>query len=112
LARSPSFQCKAARQPVARPAMRSTPTPKQPKHGARRVLVTGADQHQVLAVIRGLGLKGVPVVACGSETRSLGFYSRFTQQRYVYPSQHGARERFIDAILKFLGGRGAEMHLN
>jgi len=77
-----------------------------------RVLVTGADQHQGLAVIRGLGLKGVPVVACGSETRSLGFYSRFTQQRYVYPSQHGDRERFIDAILKILGESGAEMIIN
>src|SRR5439155_1208678 len=62
--------------------------------------------------IRGLGLKGVPVVACGSETRSLGFYSRFTQQRYVYPSQHGDRERFIDAILKILGESGAEMIIN
>ena len=31
-----------------------------------KVLVTGAEEHQGLAVIRGLGLAGVPVVACGA----------------------------------------------
>lgn len=39
--------------------------------GAPKVLVTGAETHQGLAVIRGLA--GVPVVACGAHRRSLGF---------------------------------------
>src|ERR1044071_1850602 len=89
--------------------MRSSP---RAKRGAMKVLVTGADQHQGLAVIRGLGLKGVPVVACGAERRSLGFYSRFTKEHYVYPSQHADRERFIEAILKILDESGAEMIIN
>src|SRR6266571_3246778 len=82
------------------------------RRGPMKVLVTGADQHQGLAVIRGLGLKGVPVVACGSETKSLGFYSRFTKEHYAYPSQHGDRERFIEAIMKILDESGAEMIIN
>ena len=51
-----------------------------------RVLVTGADQHQGLAVIRGLGLAGIPVVACGPCRWSLGFHSRYTVERA--PRQH------------------------
>ena len=51
-----------------------------------KVLVTGAEEHQGLAVIRGLGLAGVPVVACGASRRSLGFYSRFASEGYSYAS--------------------------
>ena len=49
-----------------------------------RVLVTGADQHQGLAVIRGLGLAGVDVIAAGAEEHSIGFYSRHTVERVRY----------------------------
>lgn len=54
--------------------------------GIGRVLVTGADQHQGLAVIRGLGRAGIPVIAAGGDPRSLGFASRYVDERRVYTS--------------------------
>jgi NAD(P)-dependent dehydrogenase (short-subunit alcohol dehydrogenase family) len=50
---------------------------------ALRVLVTGADQHQGLAVIRGLGQAGVTVIACGPTAQSVGFRSRYAARRHV-----------------------------
>ena len=50
------------------------------------VLVTGADQHQGLAVIRGLGQAGIPVIAAGNSPASLGFASRYVRDRRVYTS--------------------------
>ena len=63
------------------------------------VLVTGAEEHQGLAVIRGLGRAGIPVVACGVHRRSLGFYSRYARDYATYASPFQARERFIDDIV-------------
>jgi predicted ATP-grasp superfamily ATP-dependent carboligase len=63
------------------------------------VLVTGADQHQGLAVIRGLGLAGIPVVACGAEPRSIGFHSRFAVARACYTSPFSSPKAFVADIL-------------
>jgi predicted ATP-grasp superfamily ATP-dependent carboligase len=65
----------------------------------RTVLVTGADQHQGLAVIRGLGLGGARVVACGAERRSIGFYSRYAVARYRYTSPLEDGERFVSDVI-------------
>jgi len=67
--------------------------------GLPKVIVTGAEEHQGLAVIRGLGLKGIPVVACGSQQASLGFYSRFAIERFAYTSPFQDPERFVTDIL-------------
>lgn len=64
-----------------------------------KVLVTGAEEHQGLAVIRGLGLAGVPVVACGTEARSAGFYSRFAGATGRYTSPFRDRQRFVDDVI-------------
>lgn len=50
------------------------------------VLVTGADQHQGLAVIRGVGRAGIEVIAAGSTGRSLGSASRYANRSLVYAS--------------------------
>ena len=63
------------------------------------VLVTGADQHQGLAIIRGLGLGGAAVIACGPHRRSLGFYSRYADASFTYTSPFRDRAAFIDDIL-------------
>lgn len=73
------------------------------------VIVTGAEEHQGLAVIRGLGLRGVPVVACGSKRRSLGFYSRFARRRHVYTSPFVDARRFVDDILNIARASGASL---
>jgi len=64
-----------------------------------RVMVTGAEEHQGLAVIRGLGLRGIPVVACGAKRTSLGFASKFAVERHTYTSPYADRSRFADDIV-------------
>ncbi|MGH9601248.1 MAG: ATP-grasp domain-containing protein [Terriglobales bacterium] len=62
-------------------------------------LVTGAETRQGLAVIRGLGWKGVSVCAAGAEADSMGFYSRYATARCHYPSAMEDKRGFVDAIL-------------
>ena len=67
-----------------------------------KVLVTGADQHQGLAVIRGLGIAGIPVIACGAEPRSLGFYSKYAVDRFVYTNPWVSKSGFIRDIVPII----------
>jgi predicted ATP-grasp superfamily ATP-dependent carboligase len=64
-----------------------------------KVLVTGADQHQGLAVVRGLGLAGYHVIAGGPRKDSLAFYSRYATERFVYRSPVEDKPRFISDVL-------------
>ena len=73
------------------------------------VLVTGADQHQGLAVIRGLGIAGIPVVACGAEPHSIGFYSRFTVAKACYASPFSSQKGLVADILRVVRQTGAEL---
>ena len=70
--------------------------------GPPKVLVTGADQHQGLAVIRGLGLAGVPVVACGATHRSLGFYSRYAVERGQYTPPFESPKQCVDDLVDII----------
>lgn len=65
----------------------------------RRVLVTGAEEHQGLAVVRGLGVAGIQVVACGAQPRSLAFHSRYASacRTYTPPSQNP--RQFADDVV-------------
>jgi len=67
-----------------------------------RVLVTGADQHQGLAVIRGLGKAGIPVIAAGNHPGSIGFASRYATERRTYTSPFRDARRFRDDILAMI----------
>jgi predicted ATP-grasp superfamily ATP-dependent carboligase len=67
-----------------------------------KVLVTGAQEHQGLAVIRGLGLAGFPVVACGPSRHSLGFYSRYAAETGRYTSPFESPRRFLDDVLRII----------
>ena len=66
------------------------------------VLVTGADQHQGLAVVRGLGQAGIPVLACGSSRMSLGFYSRYATARARYAPPLEQPARFVKDVLRLV----------
>lgn len=66
------------------------------------VLVTGADQHQGLAVIRGLGEAGIPVVACGASRWSLGFHSRYATHHARYTSPQHNPAQFSADILRLV----------
>lgn len=67
-----------------------------------RVLVTGADQHQALAVIRGLGLAGIFVVAASPASKCIGFASRYARETALYTSPHADIERFIGDIIEIV----------
>lgn len=64
-----------------------------------RALVTGAEEHQGLAVIRGLGLGGVEVVAAGTRNGCLGHRSRFATYAARYASPAADPEGFIADII-------------
>jgi len=70
---------------------------------APTILVTGADQHQGLAVIRGLGRAGARVIASGPERSSIGLYSRYAAERCVYASPFADRDGFVRDILEIVG---------
>jgi predicted ATP-grasp superfamily ATP-dependent carboligase len=59
---------------------------KYPRDESATVLVTGAEEHQGLAVIRALGQRGIRVIACGSKPHSMGFVSRYCAAHYQYAS--------------------------
>jgi predicted ATP-grasp superfamily ATP-dependent carboligase len=67
-----------------------------------KVLVTGAQEHQGLAVIRGLGMAGFPVVACGPSRHCLGFYSRYAAETGRYTSPFESPRRFLDDIIRIV----------
>jgi len=67
-----------------------------------KVLVTGVQEHQGLAVVRGLGTAGFPVVACASHRHSLGFYSRFAGERERYTPPFESPQRFLDDLVRII----------
>ena len=82
---------------------------RQARDNVGTALVTGAEEHQGLAVIRGLGMAGVPVVACGSTRGSLGFWSRFATARRVYTSPFTDQQRFVADVLEIARASGANL---
>ena len=76
-----------------------------------RVLVTGADQHQGLAVIRGLGSEGVRVIACGPSPRSMGFFSRYASERHVYTTPGQDAGAFVADVVRIARASGADLIL-
>src|SRR5690349_13859311 len=74
-----------------------------------RVMVVGAEAHQGLAVIRGLGAAGADVIAAGPDRRSLGFYSRYVVERVQYRSPHRDIDGFIRDISDAARRSGADL---
>lgn len=72
------------------------------RNGHPTVLVTGADQHQGLAVIRALGMKGIAVIACGAGVHSLGCHSRYAASWFTYASPLVSKPRFIADVLSIV----------
>lgn len=66
---------------------------------SNKVLVTGADQHQALAVIRGLGMAGIPVLAASPQSKNIGFASRYAAETALYTNPHTSTERFVCDIV-------------
>jgi predicted ATP-grasp superfamily ATP-dependent carboligase len=73
-----------------------------------RVLVTDAEYKLTLGAIRSLGRRGVHVVAGAAVPRAQGFRSRYTGDRFVYPSPERDPDGFIDSLLDAARGLRAD----
>lgn len=74
-----------------------------------RVLVTGAEERQGLAVIRGLGRAGAHVIAAGIGDRGLGHRSRYAKVRASYPAPHRDPEAFLQTLLTIAARERADL---
>jgi len=63
------------------------------------VLVTDAKQRKSVPIIRSLGRRGIRVVAGDDSRFSMGCYSRYCSQGYLYPSPDATPEHFMDWLL-------------
>ncbi len=77
--------------------------------GMRTVLVTDADRGSAVTIIRSLGRKGLRVIASDSNPRSIGFLSRYSSERLVYPAPDVAPDRFVDALCRAVVDRGVDL---
>jgi len=67
-----------------------------------KVLVTDASERAALAVIRSLGRKGIEVTAGDSVRFSMGFFSKYSKRRILYPPPEIEKTRFVKAVLKLV----------
>lgn len=51
------------------------------------------------SIIRSLGRHGVPIIACSSDQRAIGFRSRFVCERHVTPAYHD-EESFLEFLVE------------
>jgi len=63
------------------------------------VLVTGADTHQGVVVIRSLGKRGVRMLVTGDQRTNIGFYSKYISGSAVLPSADAEKDAFVDGLL-------------
>ena len=64
------------------------------------VLITDAGRGSAIAFIRSLGRRGWRVIAADSDPHSLGFRSRYTWERLVYPSSESAPRGLVETLLQ------------
>lgn len=63
------------------------------------VLVTGAETHQGIIVIRSLAKRGVRMLVTGPSSGSIGFYSKQISGKAVLPSPETEKKAFVDQLL-------------
>ena len=63
------------------------------------VFVTDADRGSAVSIIRSLGRQGWRVMAADSNASSLGFKSRYTAERVLYPDPEIQPGPFVDVVL-------------
>src|SRR3990172_4931107 len=64
------------------------------------VLITDAGRGNAISFIRSLGRKGWRVIAGDSNPNSLGFRSRYTEERVVYPASDRSPRVFAETLLE------------
>ncbi len=64
----------------------------------RSALVLDGELKSALAIVRSLGVRGVPVTAGAVRDSGMALHSRYTMSRFVYPSPYTNEQEFIDAV--------------
>lgn len=70
------------------------------------VLVTDGDERAALAVTRGLGQAGIPVIVGGESAKSLAGASRYCVAEWRYPSPLTEKDKFIESIQNAIQDHG------
>lgn len=70
------------------------------------VLVTGAETHQGIIVIRSLGTRGVRMLVTGTLPDSKGFYSKYVDHHEFLLSPDTEPDAFVDAVLDLVRASG------
>src|SRR5919206_1200952 len=70
------------------------------KQAVPTILVTDAGRGSAISIIRSLGRKGWRVIAADSDPRSLGFRSRYAQERLLYPKPETAPRELVTTLLR------------
>jgi predicted ATP-grasp superfamily ATP-dependent carboligase len=85
--------------------------PTEPRTDRRRstILVTDAGRASAISIIRSLGRKGWPIIAADSDPRSVGFCSRYTHARLIYPAPQTAPGEFVARLLNFARDNGVDL---
>jgi predicted ATP-grasp superfamily ATP-dependent carboligase len=65
----------------------------------KKVLVTDASQRKSVPIIRALGKEGITVLAAEDCHQAMGFYSKFTTRKLIYPSPENERA-FVDWLIE------------
>jgi predicted ATP-grasp superfamily ATP-dependent carboligase len=73
------------------------------------VLVTDAEQGSAIAIIRSLGRMGCRVIAGDSDPRSLGFRSRYVQERLLYPPPRSDPDGLVETLLSSVRNLGVDL---
>ncbi|MGH7492827.1 MAG: ATP-grasp domain-containing protein [bacterium] len=73
------------------------------------VLVTDAGRGSAITVIRSLGRKGYHVIAADSDSKSIGFHSRYAHERLVYPAPEAQPREFCACLLETVSAKGVDL---
>ncbi len=72
-----------------------------------RVLVTNASRRKAISIIRALGKAGMEVICADSDRWAAGFFSKYCQGRFVYPSPKS--DTFMDSLINFLSEKPCDV---
>jgi predicted ATP-grasp superfamily ATP-dependent carboligase len=73
------------------------------------VLVTDAGRGSAIAIIRSLGRMGCRVIAGDSDPGSLGFRSRYVQERLLYPPAGSDPDGLVETLLSSVRNLGVDL---
>lgn len=74
-----------------------------------KVLVTDSSERAALAVIRSLGKQGVNVIAAEDSSINSGFWSKYCNEKFIYPSPIKNKTRFVNALLDFVKNNDVDL---